>query len=113
MEEQLKYVCDEKRHLICVPYSIENLHRMAGELDIKRCWFHKNHYDIPKQRVEEIKKKCKVVDAKNIVEIIRHPEYAETIISDIVPRIGAKPKNQVLPEHEKLKWDGYSTAHQL
>jgi len=36
------YLTDRKRHLICIPYSIENLHKMAKELNIKRCWFHKN-----------------------------------------------------------------------
>lgn len=40
---------DNMRHIICVPYSIDNLHRMAEELGIKRCWFHKNHYDAPKR----------------------------------------------------------------
>jgi len=66
----MEYICDTKRHLICVPYSIENLHKMAEELNIKRCWFHKNHYDIPKKRIEEITMKCRVVSSKEIVEII-------------------------------------------
>lgn len=109
----MKFVCDDKRHLICVPYSLENLHAMAEELGIAKCWFHKNHYDIPKKRIDEIKKKCTVVDTKNIVEIIRSPQYAETIISDLVPRTGAIPRNQVLPEHEVLKFNGNSTKHKL
>lgn len=67
----LKYLTDRKRHLICVPYSIENLHKMADELGIKRCWFHKDHYDIPKKRREEIESKCDIVSAKEIVRIIR------------------------------------------
>ncbi len=110
---EIKYVCDDKRHLVCVPYSIENLHIMAEELGIKRCWFHKNHYDIPKQRIYEIEKKCIRVDQRNIVEIIRSPEYAETIISDVIPKIGAIPRNQVLPEHEVLKFNGESTKRRL
>jgi len=52
----MKYFCDNNRHLVCKPYSIKNLHKMADELRIKKCWFHKNHYDIPKKRIEEIKK---------------------------------------------------------
>ena len=92
---KLTYVTDGKRHLVCVPYSIENLHQMAKELDIKRCWFHKNHYDIPKLRIDEIEAKCMMVDPKNIVEIIRHPEYAEAIISDTPNNKGmtATPKD--------------------
>lgn len=67
----LKYYCDRNRHLICVPYSIENLHRMAKDLSIKRCWFHNNHYDIPKKRVKEIQSKCEIVNSKYIVSIIK------------------------------------------
>jgi hypothetical protein len=67
----LEYLCDNARHLICLPYSIENLHRMASELGIKRCWFHKDHYDIPKSRISEIVAKCRVVSSKEIVKIVR------------------------------------------
>jgi len=67
----LKYYTDGKRHLVCRPYSIQNLHQMADELGIKRCWFHKNHYDIPKKRVDEIKSKCYMVSPKDIVRIIQ------------------------------------------
>lgn len=66
----MKYYCDH-RHLVCVPYNIENLHQMAMELGIKKCWFHKNHYDIPKRRVEEIQSKCEVVSTREIIRIIR------------------------------------------
>lgn len=68
--ENLKFLCDNSRHLICIPYSIENLHKMSVELDIKRCWFHKNHYDIPKRRIEEIQSKCEIVTTKEIYNII-------------------------------------------
>jgi len=67
----MKYLTDGKRHLICDPYSIDNLHRMADDLDIKRCWFHKNHYDIPKRRIKEIEAKCEIVSSKEIVRIMR------------------------------------------
>lgn len=88
---KLKYVCDNSRHLICVPYSIENLHIMAKDLGLKRCWFHKNHYDIPVRRVEEIKKLCQVVTSREIVEIIRSPQYATAILSDEVKGSAAPP----------------------
>lgn len=71
------YYCDNHRHLICKPYSIENLHKMAQELGIERCWFHSKpkkklcHYDIPKNRIEEIQAKCIIVPYKGIVKIIR------------------------------------------
>jgi len=65
------YVTDGKRHLVCIPYSIENLHAMAADLNIGRHWFHKNHYDIPKKRMDEISSKCTLVSSKDIVKIIR------------------------------------------
>lgn len=71
---ELKFFCDQ-RHLVCVPYSVENLHEMAKQLDIKRCWFHADakyaHYDIPKKRVAEIKAKCNVVSVKDILKIVK------------------------------------------
>ena len=45
---------------------------MAEELGIKRCWFHKDHYDIPKRRIEEIKNKCILVSSKEILYIARN-----------------------------------------
>lgn len=66
---ELKYYCDNKRHLVCVPYSIENLHIMAKDLNIKRCWFHRDHYDIPEKRIEEITNKCNLVTDREIVKI--------------------------------------------
>lgn len=88
---KLRYVCDNKRHLICVPYTIENLHVMAKQLGIKKCWFHKNHYDIPVRRIEEIKKQCQVVSSKEIVEIIRSPQYAPTLLSEEAKGSAAPP----------------------
>ena len=66
----MKYVTDGKRHLVCVPYSVENLHKMAKDLGIHRCWFHKDHYDIPKKRIQEIESLCEIVSSKDIVKII-------------------------------------------
>ncbi len=70
----LEYVCDGYRHLVCLPYSVENLHRMARELGIHRGWFHSSprfpHYDIPKRRISEIMKKCRVVSSREIIAII-------------------------------------------
>lgn len=66
----MKYLTDKRRHLICEPYSVENLHSMALALNIKRCWFHKDHYDIPIRRIAEIEKQCEIVSPKEIVRII-------------------------------------------
>ena len=71
----MKYLCDTSRHLICLPYSMTNLHKMAYDLGIKRCWFHagdKPHYDIPKRRIAEITEKCEIVSSQEIVNIIKN-----------------------------------------
>ena len=67
-------VCDNKRHLVCSPYSVENMHVMAKELGIGRSWYHEGrlaHYDIPKKRVDEIMELCMKVDTRTIVKLIR------------------------------------------
>lgn len=73
--QHLTYYCDEGRHLICVPYTVKNLHRMAKELNLHICWYHAAsnfpHYDIPKRRVEEIKSKSTVIEAKDLVRLIK------------------------------------------
>ena len=75
MVDQLSYFCDNARHLICVPYSIDNLHIMAQDLNIKKCWAHFSgkfkHYDIPKRRVAEIQAKCIIISTREIVRIIK------------------------------------------
>ena len=72
----MKYYCDTNRHLICVPYSRENLHIMAKELNINKCWFHPNpdHYDIPLRRIDEIMKKCTIITTKELVKIVKKSE---------------------------------------
>lgn len=68
------YYSDDMRHLICVPYSKENLHLMAKELNIKRCWYHAGtypHYDIPKKRIAEIQAKTIVVKPRELLKILK------------------------------------------
>lgn len=69
----MRYLTDGKRHLICLPYTVDNLHLMAQRLGIRKCWFHKGrkpHYDIPATRYDEITAQCEVVSSKEIVKII-------------------------------------------
>lgn len=74
MPKELTYLCDDMRHLVCVPFSVSNLHRMAKDLGIKRCWFHASlrhpHYDIPKTRVAEIRARCRVVSARELLLVV-------------------------------------------
>lgn len=70
----MKFFSDSNRHLVCEPYSVENLHAMARALGIKRCWYHGGkhpHYDIPKRRIAEIAVKTEVVSSRRILEITK------------------------------------------
>jgi hypothetical protein len=44
---------------------------MADYLNIKRCWFHKDHYDIPKRRIKEIENQCIMATPRDILKIIK------------------------------------------
>lgn len=73
--DKLRYYCDNQRHLVCKPYSVKNLHLMATALNINICWYHagsKPHYDIPKNRINEIMQKCTIVRPREILEIIKN-----------------------------------------
>lgn len=71
------FFCDDKRHLVCVPYTVGCLHEMAESLGIDRCWFHRSrktglaHYDIPKRRFQEIRSRCHNVPSSLIALIAR------------------------------------------
>lgn len=45
---------------------------MAKDLGIRRCWFHVDHYDIPKRKEEYIMSKCEIVNSREIVKIVRN-----------------------------------------
>ena len=69
----MNYYRDNYRHLVCVPYSIANLHLMANKLKIKSHWFHKDHYDIPKKMINDknLIENTKLITSKEIVKIIK------------------------------------------
>lgn len=72
--EDLEYFSDIFRHLICVPYSVENLHRMATDLGISKSWYESKpypHYDIPKKRIAEIQAKSTVIKSTELLKKIK------------------------------------------
>jgi hypothetical protein len=76
----MRYFSDNQRHLVCWPYSVENLHEMARKLGIKRCWFHGGrnaHYDVPVLRMNVISYQTEVVSPRVIVNIIKGKEPPE------------------------------------
>lgn len=83
------YICDNQRHLVCIPYTVDNLHEMAAKLGIGRHWFHKDHYDIPKKMITWITtSQAVVVSPRKIVEIIGRQqtwleEQEERVLMDV------------------------------
>lgn len=43
---------------------------MAEDLGIRRCWFHKNHYDIPKGMINFVSQIAENVTSRQILKII-------------------------------------------
>lgn len=65
---------DHKRHLVCLPYDVLDLHRLAEILGIGEHFFHRKpypHYDIPARRVAEIQARTLVVRPRDIVMVCR------------------------------------------
>lgn len=69
------YLADRKRHLVCYPYGLPELHRMAEDLGLDRRWFDSNpkhpHYVIPLTRLDEIFARCRIVRPRQILAVIR------------------------------------------
>lgn len=74
----MNFYHDSMRHLVCKPFSVENLHAMAVELGIKRCWFHNSkahpHYDVPKRRMATIGERSTLVSLRRVLAIINGSE---------------------------------------
>ena len=49
--------------------SLDELHKFAGSIGLKRCWFHKHHYDLtPGKRFQAMRAGAKEADSKELVE---------------------------------------------
>lgn len=64
--------------LICQPYCLENLHKMADELGINSNAFHKNHYKVDRKDFKDFLTVC----TSTIAEIIKNPRYGHIVISE-------------------------------
>lgn len=109
----LHYLCDRSRHIVCLPYSVENLHAMARDLRLSRGWFHDGrwpHYDMPAHRIEELTARCEVVSPRTILSIIRtgRPQSsgARGVAADIVVIL----KNRVNPAYGGALVGAYRAA---
>jgi len=84
---EIIYICDNFRHLVCYPYTRENLHKMADDLGINRCWYRRKgqiydhpHYDIPKGMIEEVMKKSILVSKRVLADFVHRGEVPGAIL---------------------------------
>lgn len=94
----LEYLCDNKRHLICIPYSISNLHKMSEDLGIPKHFYHKKgqnihpHYDIPAKRLKDIQSKCRIISSKELLIIIKQQINMTEFKNKIESELKISPK---------------------
>jgi len=70
-KRQLEFFMDSRGHVVCLPYSIENLHKMAKVLSLNKFSFKKDRYVLPDYKIE-------------LARIVSHtvkPATIETIIT--------------------------------
>lgn len=70
----VRYLYDKIRHLVCVPYSVANLHAMANELRIGRHWYDPKpypHYDVPKRMMQSIGSRATLVRPREVLAIVK------------------------------------------
>lgn len=71
----LTYFYDKNRHLVCLPYNVENLHLMARRLGISRSWFHGSkdnrhpHYDVPVSMMGHVGNSAVLLTPKGVVRL--------------------------------------------
>lgn len=83
----MQYFYDTMRHLVCVPYSIDNLHVMAKDLGIGKHWFDPSpypHYDIPKRMMEAINRRAKQVRPREVLAIVKNKQLGEELLRTLV-----------------------------
>ena len=68
--EQLLFLTDGRKNLICVPYSVENLHSMAHDLGIPTRYFDRDKYKIPDVIRDDVEEKCEMVSSQTIFRTI-------------------------------------------
>lgn len=101
-------ITDTRRHLVCLPYKIKNLHMMAAQVGIGRQWFHRDHYDLPVRRRVQIEQASLQVSPKVIVRLI-HAHNSMRVMMD------ASTMEQGMDHEAKLlrlfKEQGKAKAH--
>jgi len=67
---------------------------MARDLAIGKHWFHKDHYDIPIRRVEEIKTRCELVSTRTIC-LIKSGQFMKLPLGEVCTVCGREATRKV------------------
>jgi len=70
--EEILFLTDGKENIICHPYSIENMKRMASELGIKSSWFKKDTFVVPKEFLETNEDKLDKVSSQTLFRTLKN-----------------------------------------
>lgn len=70
--EELIYITDGVGNVICLPYSVENLHKMADDLGIAKRWYRNGHYNVPKEIADGLEEKCDKVTTTTLFRTVRN-----------------------------------------
>lgn len=70
--EELIYITDGVGNVICLPYSVENLHKMADDLGIAKRWYRDGHYKVPKEIADDLEEKCDKVTTTTLFRTVRN-----------------------------------------
>ncbi len=100
-------VTDGRRHLICLPYSTQNLHFMGAQLGIGRHWFHRDHYDLPVKRRVEIERVCLKVSPRTIVRVINNSQTPPLMRSERLRMIDMPKMTTENHDHEAVLYKRY------
>lgn len=64
--DNILFLTDGNKNVICVPYSEDNLHKMAKKLGISNRFFRKTHYVIPDAIRDNVEEYCEKVTSKTL-----------------------------------------------
>ena len=105
-------VTDGRRHLVCLPYSPKNLHYMAAQIGLGKHWFHRDHYDLPVTRRQEIEQNALLVSPKVIVRLIRAYSTPEIRKMNRLPAV-TESENMDMEQQLFLKYtrEGKKSVH--
>jgi len=69
--DQLKQYDGKRKHYAhLMADSTEELHKFAAMIDVKRCWFHKDHYDLSQDKFDDaVLSGAIVVTSRELVQL--------------------------------------------